>query len=134
LNYRKLRKFELLLQEIEELKELSKHCAIVVEGKKDERALRSLGIDAEYYHATSIPTFELCEKIREKHRDVILFIDADREGRKLCKKIKSYLVEMGVRVNDRYRLSMLMKLETHQVENVYRRFIKVENSFNKNKI
>jgi len=124
-----LAEYEGIMEELEELRELSEELPIIVEGRRDEEALRRLGIDAKFFYTSSSPFCELCDTIAEKYADVILFTDMDRAGHKLAKRLKNYLSRRSVRINEKYRLSLLSKLDTHQVENLYKRLSRVEGQF-----
>lgn len=121
--------YEDVMKELEELRELSEELPIVVEGRRDEEALRCLGIDAEFFYISSSPFYELCEGIASRCSEVILFTDTDRTGHELAKKLKRYLEQRGIKVNEKYRLSLLSKLDTHQVENLHRRLTRIEGQF-----
>jgi 5S rRNA maturation endonuclease (ribonuclease M5) len=120
-------RYEEILDEIEELRELSQDFPIIVEGKKDEAALRRLGINGEFLQVSNgLPLYEFCEGIAKNYSDVILLTDLDGAGEKITKRLKSYLSQMGVRTNERFRLNLLNKLETHQVESLYARMKRIE--------
>jgi 5S rRNA maturation endonuclease (ribonuclease M5) len=121
--------YEGIMEELEELRELSEELPIIVEGRRDEEALRRLGIDAKFFYISSSPFYELCDAIAEEYSDVILFTDMDRAGHKLTRRLKNYLSQRSVRINEKYRLSLLSKLDTHQVENLYKRLSRVEGQF-----
>ncbi len=123
-------KYETVIEELEKLRELSGEIPLVVEGKNDEKALRDLGIEGEIFHISAgTPFHELCEEIAKKYKDVILFTDTDKEGQKLAKKFKSHMSQRGVRVNDKFRPSLMGKLDTHQAEHLFRRLIKLKEQF-----
>jgi 5S rRNA maturation endonuclease (ribonuclease M5) len=125
-------KYENIIEELEALRELSKEIPIVVEGKNDEKALRDLDIEGEVFHISSgTPFFELCEELANNYKDVILFTDTDNEGQKLAKKFKGELSQMGVRVNERFRANLMGKLDTHQVEHLFRRLVRIKEEFTK---
>lgn len=125
-------KYENIIEELDELRELSGGIPLVVEGKNDEKALRSLGIEGEIFHiSTGTPFYEFCEEIAKKYKDVILFTDTDAQGQKLAKRFKSHMSQMGVRVNDRFRLSLMRKLDIHQVEHLFRRLLRIKEQFTK---
>ena len=66
-----------LMDVLEELKEKARDgWVIVVEGKRDERALRMLGIEGEIIVFSSFR--EVVDKIRD--RKVIILTDYDRRG------------------------------------------------------
>ncbi len=119
-----------LLEELEDLREVAESCAVIVEGKNDEKALRNLGVKTEFFQVCNgVPFHDVCDKIVAEFSDVILFTDLDREGNKLNRKLKSCLSQRGVRVNDRLRISLMNKLETDHVEDVYNRMMRIEGRF-----
>ncbi len=121
--------FEGVVRELERLREESEEVPIIVEGSRDAEALRCLGVDGQFFKASVTPFHELCDRITSGYSEVILFTDTDRAGHRLAKRLKSYFSQTGVKVKDRYRLSILRKLDTHQVENLHKRFYKVESQF-----
>ncbi len=120
--------YEALIQEIEDLKQEAKGCAVIVEGIKDEEALRYIGVEASFYRVgdKGVTILEICEKISIDHREAFIFVDIDRAGEKIAKKLKRYLSQFGVRINEKYRRSILRKLETEQVENIPIRLKRIE--------
>ena len=125
-------KYENIIEELEGLRELSGEMPVVVEGKNDELALRSLGIEGEIFHISAgIPFYELCEEIAGNYKDVILFTDTDSEGQKLAKKFKGEMSQRGVRVNDRFRANLMGKLDTHHVEHLFHRLVRIKEQFTK---
>ena len=74
---------------------------IIVEGKKDKRALESLGI-------TNIiilnkPLFEVVEKVSSNNTRCVLLTDLDKKGKMLYAKLKKDLQRNGVKTIDSYR-------------------------------
>lgn len=125
-------KYENIIEELEKLREKSTEIPVVVEGKNDEKALRDLGIKGKIFHISAgTPFFELCEEIAKDYRDVILLTDTDNEGQKLAKKFKREMSQRGVRVNDRFRANLMGKLDTHQVEHLFRRLLRLKGQFTK---
>lgn len=120
-------KYEKIVEEIEDLRDLSEKIPIVVEGRNDEKALRALGIGGVVLQISAgKPFYEFCEEISGKYKDVILFTDTDSEGQKIARKFKGHMSQSGVRVNDRFRSVLLGKLETHQVEHMLSRLKRVK--------
>ncbi|MEK6907472.1 MAG: toprim domain-containing protein [Nanoarchaeota archaeon] len=74
---------------------------ILVEGKRDIKALNKLGI----INVSSIdrPIYSLIENITRKNKRVIILTDFDRTGRKLYFSIKHELQRNGIKINDKYR-------------------------------
>ncbi len=123
-------KYERILEELEELRELSLEMPIVVEGKKDEGALRSLGIRGEVLQIQSgMPFYEFCEGIAGKYGDVILFTDTDAEGQEIARRFKGDMSQRGVRVNERFRSAILSMTDTHHVESLFSRLKKIKAQF-----
>jgi 5S rRNA maturation endonuclease (ribonuclease M5) len=124
-----LNEFEGLLEELEKLREDSEEIPIIVEGPRDVEALRCLGVEGEFFQVSGTPFYELCERITKGYSEVILFTDTDKAGQRLAKRLKSYFSQRGVKVRDKYRLTLLSRLDTHQVENLPKRLYKVERQF-----
>lgn len=118
--------YERVLEEIEELRELSLRCPIIVEGRKDMEALRSMGVEGEMLQVSNgVPFCEFCDAAA-RYPDVILMTDLDREGWKLAKRLRSSLSQRGVRVNERFRLGLMRRLDAHQVEDLHTRLTRIE--------
>ncbi len=119
--------FERIMEEIEELREEALTTPILVEGRRDILALEKLGISGEFYCACSgKPLYETCEEISSAHKRVILLIDLDSAGIAIGKKAKHYLSQLGVQVVERHRLTLLKKLDTHQVEHLATRVERIK--------
>lgn len=123
--------YERLLGEIEKLKEVAEDCAIIVEGKRDEEALRAIGLEQDFVRVNGengVPIVEQCERIRDGYSRALLFVDIDKAGNALAKKLRHHLSQMGVTLLERYRISILKKLETEQVEHIPTRVRRVKES------
>lgn len=106
---------EELLDLIEELKELSKEgWVIVVEGTKDARSLRDLGIEGEIVIFSGF--LNTAEKIKD--RKVILLTDYDHEGFDIDKGLLKALSSYGnfPNVEFKRRLFCRIKKEVTKVE------------------
>lgn len=125
-------KYENIIEELEGLRELSREVPVVVEGRNDEKALRELGIEGEIFHISAgTPFYEFCEEIATRYKEVILFTDTDKEGQKIAKRFKDQMSQRGVRVNERFQLSLMGRLDTHQAEHLFRRIKKITEQFTK---
>ncbi len=123
-------KYDKVIEELEKLRELSLEMPIVVEGRNDEKALRSLGIKGEVFQiSTGTPFYEFCEGIAMQYKDVILFTDIDAEGQRVAKRFKGYMAQAGVRVNERFRSALLSMTDTHHVESLFSRLKKIKEQF-----
>lgn len=110
---------EEILQTLEDLRELSLRLPVLVEGKKDRRALRGLGLRGKIVRVQNGSSiFELCETLARDHKEVVLLTDWDRRGGQLCRLLREGLAANGVRYNTevRARLARLTKKEVKDVE------------------
>ncbi len=81
-----------ILEVIKALYEVNKFVPIIVEGKRDRRALRSLGITGEVILLHGGKTiYEFCEDILKQHERFILLLDWDERGEALQKSLSSHL-------------------------------------------
>ncbi len=118
--------YEAVLEELEALREFSSDHPIVVEGKRDIAALRHLGVGGRIYPISNgTPFYEFCEDLLE-YTDVVLLTDLDRAGERLARRLKRYLGEKGVRTHERFRLNLMRKLDAHQVEDFYKRWLRIQ--------
>lgn len=99
--------YEKSLEDVEkalsELTEENKKVPIIVEGNRDIKALRKLGITGEIIRLNigkSISDF--CDMISKKYKNIIILTDWDRKGGYLCFMIKKNL-ESRVKCNTKYR-------------------------------
>lgn len=89
---------EFLVSFIEELNELaSEESAIVlVEGKRDRKALTDLGYEGKIITKASLVPSRV-ERSLNGARSVVILTDMDKEGRKLASTYVSYLRPRGIR-------------------------------------
>lgn len=76
---------------------------IVVEGIKDIRSLKSLGIPEERISDIKGPLFSFIENVAETHKQIILLTDIDVEGDKLFKTLYTDFPKLGVVVDRSFR-------------------------------
>ncbi len=96
---------------LEEIKAIRKK-VIIVEGKKDKRALVGLGCK-NIVTLEDSALFEVVEAINAK--EVVVLTDLDKEGRELYHKLKKGLVSRGVKIDDALRL-LLFKAKVSHIE------------------
>jgi dTMP kinase len=79
---------ERLREVLEDLKEVNRFVPVIVEGVRDKRALRKLGLVGEVitFHSGT-PTYEFCENIAARHDRVVLLMDWDTQGERLQGKL-----------------------------------------------
>ncbi len=118
-------KLEERLEEVRKLiSELIRHSSelpIIVEGQKDERALRDLGVEGIIVRLNvGDSVFKTCEDLSRTHRKVILLTDWDRRGGHLAKLLREGLEANGVQYDDeiRAKLAVLTKKDIKDVESL----------------
>ncbi len=94
---------------------------ILVEGKKDEAALRALGFREMILRLNkglSLLTF--CEELKIHHDSVIILFDWDRTGSKLTRLVSGYLESLCMNYDTRFRkeLEGLCKTRVKDVEGI----------------
>lgn len=112
-------RYDQVLQTIEDLREASLGTPIIVEGKNDRKALRSLGVQGAIIRLNSGSSiFQVCEEVSRSHSEVIILTDWDNRGGHLCRLLMEGLAANGVRYNVelRARLTRLCKKEVKDVE------------------
>ncbi len=94
--------------------------AIIVEGLRDERALRALGIRGPVIMASRRPALDLAEDTARRYREIIVLTDWDLKGDEMALKIDQYLRLAGARpdMDIRSRLKKLVKKEIKDVESL----------------
>jgi len=98
-------------EEVSEVLEELKGNILIVEGKKDEKALKSLGmrhivrINSRTIANVAQDAVSLAEK--HKKREVIVLTDFDRKGRKLASKLRLFLQRYRIHANSRIRRDVM---------------------------
>ncbi|MFN3740872.1 MAG: toprim domain-containing protein [Thermodesulfovibrionales bacterium] len=102
------------------LSELNKEVPVIVEGKNDVIALRSLGLEGEIIQVHGGKNlYELCEEIHERFEQVILLIDWDRRGETLMKTLGDYLSGLWESYRTfRETLRLLSRNEAFEIEEI----------------
>ena len=97
-----------LLQEIKE-----GNILIIVEGKKDKRALEELGLTniITLYHK---PLYKIMEELPAK--EVIILTDFDKEGKKLYGKLRQECLRLGIKVNNKLRNFLIKEARISHIE------------------
>jgi len=75
---------------------------VIVEGKKDEKALQSLGI-TDIIPINGRPLFTLVQGIANKEKEVVILTDFDQQGRRLNARLMTLLQRQHVPTNLRIR-------------------------------
>jgi 5S rRNA maturation endonuclease (ribonuclease M5) len=84
-------------------KEVENNAMIIVEGQNDAKALEKLGVTIEPFlysqNSDHIGLFQLARS----YSKVIILVDNDKEGWRICKKLVSAFAEKGIRYDLWYR-------------------------------
>lgn len=108
---------------IQELIQLNKDTPVIVEGRKDERALRTVGLSGTVLRLNKgVSIFRTCENIAKEHSRVILLTDWDRRGGQLSRMLREGLEANGVQYeeNIRAKLATLCKKDIKDVESLHK--------------
>jgi 5S rRNA maturation endonuclease (ribonuclease M5) len=112
------RKLNELHEIFRKLADKSMETVVLVEGKKDRSALRSLGIQGNIEcmkHSGQI-LFDFLDQLPD--REVVLLVDFDDYGASLARKITRYLEEKRVKVNSVFwrRIRGLVRRDVKDIE------------------
>jgi 5S rRNA maturation endonuclease (ribonuclease M5) len=115
-------KIEKISEVLTELRDYSlEGVPILVEGMKDEQALRELGVKGRIIKTMTQgkKTFELAEKLAS-YKSVIVLTDFDREGEELAQEITRHLHMWGVQTIIRRKARNAISWATRQIEGLSR--------------
>jgi len=114
----RLEKIEELLLELQSLADSG--AIIIVEGRKDEESLRSLGIKGDIRLASQMPLLEFTEMLSKSGRKIILLTDWDKKGGIVARSIIRHLLVYGImpNVDIRSRIRSLVKKRIKDVESL----------------
>jgi len=116
-------RYEEIERALQDLADKNEEGPIVVEGERDVRALRSLGIGGPIITLhRGVRVLRLCEDLAAGARPVVILTDWDRKGGRLAKALREGLAANGVRYNDavRARLAALTRGAITEVEDLHR--------------
>jgi len=106
--------YEKLLNTLDKLK----GCILIVEGKKDEKALKSLGLK-NIIKISGKPLIRVVDEIEKskRNKDVIILTDFDSKGRRIAARLRYLLQRYRIHPNSRLR-SEVMKLGWNKIEDM----------------
>lgn len=116
-------RYEELVAVIDELVEASARAPVIVEGARDVKSLRALGLAGEIVSVNRGETvFHFCEQLAATHRAVVILTDWDVRGGQLARLLRDGLAANGVKYDDdlRARLAALCQKEVKCVEDLHR--------------
>ncbi|UZE94039.1 MAG: toprim domain-containing protein [Candidatus Pacearchaeota archaeon] len=93
-------------------KAVDSHILVIVEGKKDKKALEKIGFE-NIFILHGRPLYVQIEKISSEVKECIILTDFDKKGKQLYHWLKKELVKNGVRINDRLRRVILGEKVSH---------------------
>jgi 5S rRNA maturation endonuclease (ribonuclease M5) len=98
----------------------SEGTAIIVEGRRDERALRSLGLRGPVILASRRSALALAEEASRSYKKIILLTDWDEKGDEMARGLDLYLRSAGLHadLDIRSKLKRLVKKEIKDVESL----------------
>lgn len=108
---------------IDELLQLAEEgTVIIVEGKRDVRALNKLGVDGHFEMATHHSISNFCEEIVNVNsgKNIVILTDWDRRGNILMSKLTEHFHSLGANpdVRIRERLMSIVQKEIKDVESL----------------
>lgn len=102
---------------LEDLRQANRLHPVLVEGEKDERSLRKLGLTGaieRVNRGTSL--LAVCEALARSHREVIVLTDWDRKGGQLARLLREKLGASGGRANLQWRRDLASLAQVRTVE------------------
>ncbi|MDG6242963.1 MAG: toprim domain-containing protein [Methanolobus sp.] len=112
---KRLEMAEELLSELQELAD--RDSIVVVEGKRDIAALKSLGLDGDLRPATHHPLMHFCEELSKTGKKVVILTDWDRRGDILASKLVENLQSLGSTPETRIR-ELIVSLVQKEIKDV----------------
>lgn len=122
---------EELIELISRLIEENERHPVIVEGRKDERALRSMGLEGRILRLDrGDSVFNFCEGLMREHEKVVILTDWDRKGGRLARALRDGLKANGVSYDDEFRkqISFLVRKEVKDVEGLPKLLSKLSGS------
>lgn len=93
---------------LEQIKNKNENVPVIVEGKKDLKALRKLGLKGKIIKIkTNNTIFHIIENLRGKYEEVIILTDWDTTGARLYHKIKRACKANGIDYNEWIRKRLI---------------------------
>ena len=88
---------------------------VIVEGKKDKKALQSFEIK-NIIELNKRPLFEIIENISSNNKNCIILTDLDKQGKELYGKLNSGLQQLGVKIDNSFRNFLFKNTHLRQIE------------------
>ncbi len=106
---------------IEELKTLNCSIPIIVEGERDVKTLRNLGLKGDILKInTGRTVVEFADMVANKYKEVILLMDWDRKGWELTERLNRLLEGYNIHIHHEFRDVFIKKVpHIKSVEELY---------------
>ncbi len=114
-------RYERIMKVIDELEELSAEMPIIVEGLRDVKALKLLGLENNIVSlGKGLSIMAFCEAISKDWDSAVILTDWDRKGGRLARRLKEALEANEVRpvTDPRAQLAYLAKKEIKDIESL----------------
>ncbi|MDK2824832.1 MAG: hypothetical protein PWQ44_8 [Methanolobus sp.] len=111
----RMEQMDKLLDELQDF--VDKGSIIVVEGKRDVIALKSLGFHAEFRLATHYSIVNFCEDLAKTGKEIVILTDWDRRGNILADKLVKNLHSLGVNPDTRIR-ELIVSLVQKEIKDI----------------
>jgi 5S rRNA maturation endonuclease (ribonuclease M5) len=117
-----------LREVLEALHEVNKEVPVIVEGKRDARALRTLGLVGEIitlHRGNNL--YEFCEEVIDRYEQVVILLDWDEKGEALRKTVQKHLNGLWEEYSAfREMLKILCQKDIKDIEGIPRLLWKLE--------
>ena len=113
--------YEDLVEVIADLAEANLEVPVIVEGERDVRSLRALGLQGEILSLNAgVSLFHLAESYSRRFRKAIILTDWDRRSGQLCRLLMDAFEANQVRADTdlRARLTLLCRKDIKDVESL----------------
>ncbi|WMW24086.1 toprim domain-containing protein [Methanolobus sediminis] len=112
---KRMEQMDKLLDELQDF--VNQGSIIVVEGKRDVVALKSLGIRGEFRLATHHSLVNFCEELAKTGKQIVILTDWDRRGNILADKLVENLHALGVNPDTRIR-DLVVSLVQKEIKDI----------------
>ena len=114
-----------LMQEwLDKLKETEK--IIIVEGLNDKKALAEVGVPDHKIMPLDTELYLFSEKVAERTKRAVILTDLDKEGKRIYRKLKSFLTRNGVEVDNYFREFLFKNSDLSHIEGISTYFTHLE--------
>lgn len=112
---KRMEQVDKLLDELQDF--VNQDSIIVVEGKRDVIALKSLGINGKFRLATHHSLINFCEDMAKAGKKIVILTDWDRRGNILADKLVQNLQSLGNNPDTRIR-DLIISLVQKEIKDI----------------